>query len=161
VLCCYSSALRRNVIESVSSPGHLLAAKIPRSRGLKMKAGCLLWRQAYFWSRAWNEKGAETRREEIREGILKRWHHWSHSAWAPRFISAVCNGWTLLESKLKRVASWKKQHFYYPSNKVCSEGFTLCPCFALQGEGISCRAVVSNTELWVRCSFTGLRKIGL
>lgn len=26
---------------------------------------------------------------------------------------------------------------------------------------MSCRAVVSNVELWVRCSFAGLRKIGL
>lgn len=33
--------------------------------------------------------------------------------------------------------------------------------FALQGEGFSCRAVVSNVELWVRCSFARLHKIGL
>lgn len=63
---CYSGALCCNVIESVTSSRHLLSewTKIPRCRGLKMKAGYLLWRQAYFWFRDWNEKRAETRREK-------------------------------------------------------------------------------------------------
>lgn len=166
---CYSGALCCNVIESVTSSRHLLTewTKIPRCRGLKMKAGYLLWRQAYFWFRDWNEKRAETGEKKILKGILKRWHHWSHSTWGPGFISAVRNDWTLsiawswVQIKVRILHAGKSSMFIIHQARFAMKDLPFAPHFPLQGEGISCSAVVSNIELWVRCSSARLCKIRL
>lgn len=134
---CYSGALCCNVIESVTSSRHLLTkwTKIPRCRGLKMKAGYLLWRQAYFWFRDWNEKRAETRREK--KSLRGFWKDDITDLTALEVLDLSVLFVMIEHSVLLGVESKLKSEFYtlvkaawLSSSKVCHEGFTLCPSFS-------------------------------
>lgn len=64
-----------------------------------------------------------------------------------------------VESKLKGFG--KSSVFIIHQARFAMKDLPFAPHFPLQGEGISCRAVVSNIELWVRRSSARLCKIRL
>lgn len=158
---CYS-----DVIESVSSPGCLLTEprKISRCRGLEKKARYLPWQQVYFWFRDWNDKRAERRREETLEGIwkniasliLQNLLELEVGDLSVPFVTAEHLGWVQFKGLLVKAA-------FLLSLKQGLHWWIYCLplLFPLQGEGISCRTLVSGIELWVRCSFASLHKIRL
>lgn len=150
VVWCYSGSLCCDVIlPQAPSDWASKNPKVQRaeneSRVFIMKAGILLI------PRLKREKGRNKERKKSLRGFRKGGITdlaFEVLCLSVLFVVVEYSVLLRVQFRLEGFASWIKQHFYYPSNKVCSEGFTLCPSFSsarkrnvMQGCGKQCRAV--------------------